>query len=186
MFGLGQKRQEKKAKKELEKLEKKEAKVKEKLAKLEEKQRKKEEKKNKKKGAPEAEKPSGPQHRYDIVLIGTEPYINQIRYELTQPNPEYSNPLTKPEEGDKLYKYIQKELQGEFSQEDDGRIKVIFNGFTAGYIPDDQTDEVLKIFSDYPECHAYCDIIGGEYKEYTDEGVEKGTDPYIVRIILRY
>ena len=179
MFGLGQKRQEKKAKKELEKLEKKEAKVKEKLAKLEEKQKKK----NKKKGI--EEKPAPSYQFYEIELTGTEPYMGQIRYELTEYNPEYNEPLFKPEEGDVLYKYTQKTNKGEMVEED-GKIKVKIDGYMVGFIPDEEIRVVKLIVSDHPEVVAHCSITGGEYKEYTEDGVEKGFEPFVVKIILRY
>ena len=177
MFGLGQKRQEKKAKKELEKLEKKEAKVKEKLAKLEEKQKKKEEKKNKgkKQEAPEPEKPAYKKYRYDFYVDGMEPYLGHIRYDLTRYDPDYAEGI---EEDEKRYKYRQTEYRATL-QDDGEKITVIIGEYIVGFVPKKQVDEVRKIITENSDLDIYCNFSGGDYIAKLGRTVDKGTDPWI-------
>ncbi len=165
MFGFGKKHQEKK----LEKLEQKAAKLKEKLE-------KKEAKKNGKK------KEDAPQKRYDFYVDGTEPYMGHIRYDLTEYDPDYASYM---EEDEKRYKYTQK-IYTAVLDDIGSKITVTIGEYMVGFVPEEKVAEVREILANNPGCTIYCDISGGEYIAKIGRTTDRGTDPFVIKIILRY
>lgn len=119
--------------------------------------------------------------RTDFDVVSSESEIRHIQYDLTVFNDDWNG---RGEDGDMIYKYASNVDTVELKDDGD-KVLVYANSILIGNIKDDQAQEARKIMNG-DDVDIYCQVSGGEYKEYEGKRAVKGKEPFAATIIMRH
>ena len=131
---------------------------------------------------PQPEQPKEPQ-RYTFWVAGVEDHQGPLRYDLTVYNEDFNE---RGEDGDFVYKYVSNVDTVQLKETPDGMNVIANEHFLIGFVPPENLPEVRRILSEHLDAEIYCDVQGGEYKEYEGRKAVKGVEPFTAKVMLKY